>query len=257
MHDAQRASAEIAGQVERVDLLIMSPGYVTFTGREEHATEGIDKVTAVRYYSRMAFILGLKEKLQAAPAPRIVSVLAGGSEGALWKEDLLLREEGHYGVSVLGSAAAAAAGMTTLFFEQISTETGWEKAVFAHVFPGIVSTGLEFRGLGVITNWLLKWIAQPIVRLVGYSLQEAGERVLFVGTSGQFRRLKNGVEEQGSLVNQGSDGRVGNGVYLVQGNTGIVPPSKEIVRMREEGMGKVVYKHTFEVLGKVERGLRA
>lgn len=257
VHDAQHAAAEIARQVERVDLLIMSPGYVTFTGREEHATEGIDKVTAVRYYSRMAFVLGLKDKLQAAPAPRVVSVLAGGSEGSLWKEDLLLREEGHYGVGITGSASAGAAGMTTLFFENISNEIGWEKAVFAHIFPGLVNTKLEFRGLGVVGDLLLKWIGQPIIRLVGYSLQEAGERVLFVGTSERFRRLKNGVEEQGSLVNKGSDGRVGSGVYLVQGDTGIVPPSKESVKSREEGMGKIVYEHTLEVLGKVEKGLRA
>lgn len=257
VHDAQRAAAEIASQVEHVDLLIMTCGYVTFTGREEHAAEGLDKVTAVRYYSRMAFILGLKEKLQAAPAPRIVSVLAGGAEGALWKEDLLLREEGHYGTGVTGSASAAAAGMTSLFFVNISKETGWERAVFAHIFPGLVSTKLEFRGLGAVMNWLLKWIAQPIIGLVGYSLQEAGERVLFVGTSGRFRRLENGVEEQGSLVVKGSDGRVGSGVYLVQGDTGIVPPSKEMVSSREEGMGKVVYEHTLEVLGKIEKGLRA
>ena len=257
VRDAQRAAAEIARQVKRVDLLIMSPGYVSVSGREEHVDEGIDKVTAVRYYSRMAFVLGLKEELQAAPAPRIVSVLAGGLEGTLMKDDLLFREEGHYGPGITGTASSAAAAMNSLFLEVIAKEKGWENAVFAHVFPGLVNTGLEFRGLGAVASWALKWIAPLIMRFVAYSLQEAGARVLFVGTSGRFRRLKDGVDEQGSLVNKGSDGRVGSGVYLVQGNTDTVAPSKDMLRQREEGMGKVVYDHTLEVLGKVEKGSKA
>ena len=52
--DALAAAREIARQVEAVDLLIMTPGYVTFAGRDEHESEGVDKLTAVRYYSRMA-----------------------------------------------------------------------------------------------------------------------------------------------------------------------------------------------------------
>ncbi len=256
VRDAQRAAAAIARQAGHVDLLVMTPGYVTYAGRDEHAEEGIDKLTAVRYYSRIAFIMGLKSQLQAAPAPRVVSVLAGGMEGSLLKDDLLLREEGHYGVGIAGSASSAASGMMSLFFEEIAKEIGWDKAVFAHVYPGITNTKLEFQGLGFFGNLLLKWIAQPIVSLVGYSIQEAGERVLFVGTSGLFRRLEDETAKQGSLVNKGSDGRDGSGVYLVQG-VEIVQPSKDMVRMRKEGMGKIVYEHTLEVLSKVQRGVRA
>lgn len=248
---AQKAAAEIARQVDRVDLLVMSAGYITFAAREEHPSEGIDKITALRYYSRMAFLMGLAPALQAASRARVISVLAGGKEGQLWREDLLLREKGHYGVHIAGGAAAS---LTTLFFEEVSRRNGWEKIVFAHESPGVVSTDLEIGGLGMIGDVLLKWIARPIVHLVGYTKEEAGERVLFVGTSGNFKRLAEGGE--GGMVAKGSDGTVGSGVYLVQGNTGVVETTKEMVKMREDGMAKVVYDHTLDVLAKIEKGER-
>ena len=238
--DAEQAAAEIASQTQRVDLLILSPGYVTFTGREEHPAEGIDKVTAVRYYSRMAFVLGLQKQLQTAPAPRVISVLAAGQEGTLFTDDLLLREEGHYTTGITGTGSGAAAAMNSLFLEYIATQPGWEKTTFAHIFPGLVKTSLDFRGLSFPFNYLFAYIAQPLIGLVARSLQDAGERVLFVGTSERFGR--------------GSDG---NASYLVQGDTAIATPTNELVKLRKDGAGKMVYDHTVEVLGRVERGLRA
>lgn len=251
--DAQSAAAHIAGKVAHVDLLVMSPGYVTFAGRDEHASEGVDRLTAVRYYSRMAFVVGLERALQAAPAARVVSVLAGGKEGQIWKEDLLLREKGHYGVGIAGGAASS---MNSLFFEEVSSREGWERVSFVHVFPGVVSTGLEIGGLGVVGNFLVKWIARPVIYLVGYTQEEAGERVLFLGTSERFRRVQGG-DAAGSDVETGSDGKSGSGVYLVQADTAAVAPPKEMLKLREEGMAKVVYDHTIEVLDKVRKGERA
>ena len=253
--DALAAAKEIAAQVQAVDLLIMSPGYVTFAGRDEHPGEGVDKLTAVRYYSRMAFVVTLRPALQkAAKGARVVSVLAGGKEGPIWREDLLLKEQGHYGVGIAGGAASS---MTGLFFEEVKhgkgQKEGWgDDVVFAHVFPGVVSTGLDIGGLGTIGNWLIKWIARPIIYLVGYTQEEAGERVLYVATSGRF--AKGGEEAE---VEVGSDGIKGSGVYLVGGNTAVVPATKELVKLRENGMGKVVYEHTIEVLEKVGKGERA
>jgi isocitrate/isopropylmalate dehydrogenase len=37
----------------------------------------------------------------------------------------------------------------------------------------------------------------------------------------------------------------------------VVPPTKEMVKLRGDGMGKVVYDHTIEVLDKVGKGERA
>ena len=54
---------------------------------------------------------------------RVVSVLAGGKEGMIWKEDLLLKEQGHYGVGIAGGAASS---MTGLFFEEV-VKQGWGK----------------------------------------------------------------------------------------------------------------------------------
>jgi hypothetical protein len=251
--DARLAAASIASKATHVDLLIMSPGYVSFAGRDEHASEGIDKLNAVRYYSRMAFVMGLASALQAAPAARVISVLAGGREGQVWHEDMLLREKGHYGVYLAGGVAAS---MTSLFFEELAGRRGWEKVVFAHIDPGVVGTGLKISGLGAVGKFLVEWVARPIIYLVGYTQVEAGERVLFVGTSGRFTRVA-GDTGADALPETGSDGTVANGVYLVQGDTGAVSPSMEMVQLRQDGMAKVIYDHTLEVLDKVGKGERA
>lgn len=93
---------------------------------------------------------------------------------------------------------------------------------------------------------------------MGYTQEEAGERVVFLGTSGRFGKGEGGDgQRQGQEREVGSDGMRGSGVYLVGADTGVVPPSKEMVRLRGEGMGKVVFDHTIEVLDKVGRGERA
>ena len=111
---------------------------------------------------------------------------------------------------------------------------------------------MEIGGLGGIGNWLIKWIARPVIWLVGYTQEEAGERVVCVATSGRF-----GKGGEGAEVEVGSDGTKASGVYLVGGDTAVVPATKELVRLRAEGMGKVVYEHTIEVLEKVSKGERA
>lgn len=246
--DAERAANEIVKAAARVDLLIMSPGYIDFG--HNVSPEGIDRLMALRYYCRMRFLVTLAPRLKASPSPRVVSVLAGGMEGSLIKDDLLLERN-----FSAWNAAVGATTMTTLFLEEWAREDGNQRLVCCHVYPGWVGdTGMRV-GEG-FPGWLrvvLDWVVAPVMRLVGYTSEEAGERVIFAATSGRFRRLKEGLSGEGTLVQKGVDGRLGSGVYLVQGNSTVKTQNNTLKQIREEGMGRRVVDHTLEQFERISR----
>jgi NAD(P)-dependent dehydrogenase (short-subunit alcohol dehydrogenase family) len=232
----------------KIDILYLSPGYLSFSARNP-STEGLDKITSIRYYARMRFVVNLLPLLRAAPSPRVISVLAGGKEGQLWPDDFLL--EKHYSV---GNAASASASMTTLFMEELANQEPNSRIVFVHVFPGLVTDTnlLRTEHFGALMKFVLGWIVMPLLRPFGYTSQEAGERVVFAATSGRFRRLAEGVSGEGSLVSKGSNGKVGSGVYLVQADSNTMEGPKVLKEMREQGMGAKLYEHTMDVFGATE-----
>jgi NAD(P)-dependent dehydrogenase (short-subunit alcohol dehydrogenase family) len=241
---ADKASEAIKAHEKagHVDLLIMSMGYVTFAARTE-SSEGLDKLTSIRYYARMRFLVNLLPLLNAAPSPRVVSVLAAGREGQLWPEDFALRETGHYSVV---KAAGAAASMTTLFFEEMGK--GNPKMVFVHLHPGTVASGTANRPehFGWAMRLIFGWVLLPLIRVFGYTVEESGERVLFAATSGKFRAVQGG----GEGIEVGSDGKRGSGTYLVVGDSTTKEGSQAVKEMREKGLGQKVIDHT---MGEFER----
>lgn len=204
--------------------------------------EGVDRLTSIRYYSRFRILTTLLPLLRASTSPRVVSVLAGGQEGQLWPEDWTL--EKHWGVA---SAGGASSSLTTFMLEELAAEEENKNISFVHLFPGLVrDTGLKFEGAGVIGGFLLSWIVLPIVlRIMGYSVQEAGERVLYAATNEQ-------IERTGSA--KGSNGAFGSGVYLVGGDSAVVEAPVVAKNMREkEDMTSKVYEHTMEVFERVDK----
>lgn len=252
LSDVDKASEKIkslVGEEGHLDILIMSVGYLTFASRTESA-EGLDKVTSVRYYARMRFLLNLLPLLNAAPSARVVSVFAAGYEGPLWPEDFALKEKEHYSVA---NAATAAASMTTLFFEEMGKQN--PKMVLIHLHPGHVPyTSLVKRTENF--HWLAKivlmWIiAQLVMFFNGYSVGEAGERVLFAATNGRFRAVGRGSGGKGlEGIEVGSGGMRGSGVYRVMGNSSAKEAPKLVRDMREEGVGRKLVDHT---LGEFDR----
>ncbi len=244
LSSVDRASQAIKAQEAdgHLDLLVMTMGYVTFAARTE-SLEGLDKLTSIRYYARMRFLLDLLPLLNAAPSARVVSVAGAGLEGELWPEDFALKEKDHYSVS---KAAGAAASMTTLFLEQMRKEN--PKMVFVHLYPGTVASGTANRPehFGWAMRLLLGWVFLPLIRLFGLSVEEAGERVLFAATSGMFRAVSGG----GDGIAVGSDGNRGSGVYLVMADSSTKEGSKVVKELREKGIAQKVVDHT---MGEFER----
>jgi NAD(P)-dependent dehydrogenase (short-subunit alcohol dehydrogenase family) len=241
--DAQAAANQIASQAEKIDFLIMSPGYVS-TKRVE-SPEGLDRVQAIRFYSRMRFLATLSPLLQKSSNPHVVSVLGAGLEGKLWADDLHLKD--HFS---LPNAAGAAGSMMSLYLEQFSKQSSNDRISLVHTFPGIVGgTGLKLEGIPWILQPLFDWVALPLMRLFGYTIEEAGERALYAATSDKF--TAKGAKSEGAA--KGSDGSVGSGVYLLDQNSEPVPGNKVLDELRSEGLGSKVWAHTNEVFAQVER----
>jgi len=252
VRDAQKAAEEIAAAASRIDLLVVSAGFLSLSSKPDFSPEGLDRITAIRYHARMRFVVTLLPLLRKAPSPRVISVLAGGKEGPVDLSDLGMTRPDTYGFVY---AAGASASMTTLFFEQVAQDEGNDKIVFIHIFPGLVAdTGLKVQG-GGIAAFIYEWVAKSIFRLIGISSAEAGERVLFAATNGRFRRLQGGSTAEGTLIQQGSDAVQGSGVYMVNADSSAVTGggNADLKRLRAAGAGKKIYQYTMSEFERIER----
>lgn len=145
--------------------------------------------------------------------------------------------EKHWGVANAGGASSS---LTTFMFESLAAKEENKNIEFVHLFPGLVrDTGLKFEGAGVIGGFLLTWVVLPIVlRVMGYSVKEAGERVLYAATSDSL----------------GREGSAKGSVYLVDGGSKVLEVPAVAKKMREEeDMVSKVYEHTTEVFERVDK----
>lgn len=225
-----------AAENKKIDLLCLSAGFMSFSGRHETA-EGIDAQMSITYYSRMRFVQNLLPLIREAPAGRVVSVLSGGSEGQLWADDLELKN--HYGVS---NVAGATGAMNTLFMEELAKKPENSKVSFVHLLPGFVGdTNIwnKTEHLNFMMRFLLGKVVTPVVSaFIGMSSEQCGERVLYAATEKSFGR---GPTDE---MAAGSDGARGTGMYLVHSDSQAVSGPTILGKMRAEAMGEKVYDHT-------------
>jgi NAD(P)-dependent dehydrogenase (short-subunit alcohol dehydrogenase family) len=94
MKNVQAATQDILSRYPKINYLVMSPGMMTLSGRDE-TTEGIDKKLAVHYYARWKFVNDLlpavKEAKHAGEQGVVMSVMAAGKGGAIDLNDLALK----------------------------------------------------------------------------------------------------------------------------------------------------------------------
>lgn len=253
VRDAQKAAEQIlASNPPRIDLLIMTAGYLSFNKTPDFSPEGLDRITSIRYHARLRILVSLLPLLRLSHSPRVISVLAGGQEGTLNLSDLAMTQPGTYGPLY---AASAAASMTTLFFEDLSKKPDNEKIVFVHIFPGLVDTGLKVENTGFFITFLFDYVLKTLTKLVGYTADEAGERVLFAATNGRFRRLSPGTSAEGTLIQEGSDGVQGSGVYLVTADSSVVTGggNAALKKLRGQNAGEKVYEYTVSEFDRIGR----
>ncbi|KAF7535237.1 hypothetical protein G7054_g5569 [Neopestalotiopsis clavispora] len=244
--DTEKAVNKIVEQESKVDLLFMSQGYLSFASRDESA-EGIDKITSIRHYSRTLIILKLLPLLKAAASPRVISVLAGSKEGAIFEDDLEFKNPANYSVGKVGDATASYVSLT---LEQIQKQN--PKVSFVHAFPGLTKSSL-FRpeSFGRALSFFINWVVMPITsRFLWQSVEEAGERFLYVASTPKFAAAQGAAAVHDGDLAVGSNGVNGSGVYTINEKQEGVH-NKTLDALRARGADVKIFEHTLETIKKV------
>jgi hypothetical protein len=275
--EAERGAARIAGQVARVDLLVMTQGIFRFGSRKGRAwnyptmhngrrlcsfmltdtEEGLDMLPALLYYGRMRCIVQLLPLLLASPLQaRVASVQSPGNERKIFPEDLSLRDPKHWSLLTSGSHLCY---MTTFFMEQLAARHAG-KLSLAHIYPGLVMTDLGTNSnLPVWFNLTWQYAIAPWAKYFAVPKMETGERLMFY-TSPRFpARPVTGSEMHPETIGDvqvavSTDGVLGGGFYTVNWNGETLPLKKTYSDLRKNGLSEKVWKHTMEAFKDIEDG---
>ncbi|KAL4988791.1 hypothetical protein BDW68DRAFT_196503 [Aspergillus falconensis] len=284
LKNVDRACEHITAREKYVNILFMTPGYMTLKGRDETG-EGLDRKFALHYYARMRFVnrllplltsaanlpssgsgprhgpgLGSEEPRLGLSLARVISVLDphvpfrpfGLGQAILDYEDLSLKHS--FSLKKCGHHASL---MNNFYLE--GTALRHRDISFVHAYPSGVDTGI-LRGLpgGRVVRVSLSVLLAPFM----VPLEESGERHLFAATSGRFPCAAEGMGEEGTRgdaardVAVGSDGRQGSGCYLLNWDGEVFPEHGRTRQRREEGAVERVVEHTEAVFRRVcEEGL--
>ncbi|KEF52727.1 uncharacterized protein A1O9_11144 [Exophiala aquamarina CBS 119918] len=259
---AERACAA-NGDKPRVDMLFMSQGELSLEPYTRNA-EGLEFRVSLLYYSRMKIILNLLPLLLESNLPaHVVSVFAAGKEGELPLDDLSMRDPKHRG---LVSTRSTVTYMTTFFFEWLASQHAG-KLSLVHVFPGLILTdSVRSMPLWARTLW---WILRPALSLFCTSVEECGERILFLanparfpagstqGETGVSTPGSNSTPVQGLAPAMGTDLKRGSGAYGVNLDGETMSESqihKSYDRHRANDVGGKVVAHTVKAFEEIKAG---
>ncbi|KAL4817768.1 hypothetical protein BDW67DRAFT_190260 [Aspergillus spinulosporus] len=237
LKNVDRVCEQITSRERYVNILFMTPGYLTLRGRDE-TSEGLDRKFALHYYARMRFVNRLLPLLVSAAEKPFPHSAPGSGLGL--KDTFNLKKCGHH-----------ASLMTNFYLEGMAQR---HKATsFVHAYPSGVDTGI-LRGLpgGQFARGFLSVLLKPFMVPLG----ESGERHLFAATSGRFPCAAEGIQQEGTGgrprdVAPGSDGRPGSGCYWVNWDGEVFPEHASIRQKRAEGAVERVVEHTEEVFRRV------
>lgn len=241
--DVKRICNVIKQKEEKIDLLFFSAGYAPMGARKE-TSEGLEITQSLEYYAKIAFTLHLMPLLDKAEAPRVVAVLAGGLEKAskINLDDIELKKPENY---TFMKARPQNCMLVSIGLDKLASDH--PHVTFIHSWPGQVNTGNVWRGIDSPNGWLgwVVWLfLEPLIRLITFSDEEAGQRHLFQCTSAAFGGR--GTSWQGevglnSLIGQDS------AVFLVNYKCDCTPNAKVMAELRGDARQKV-WDHTRKVL---------
>ncbi|KAK2761707.1 hypothetical protein FQN54_001535 [Arachnomyces sp. PD_36] len=245
--EVKRVCEVIKGKESSLDLLFLTAGYAPFGGRKETA-EGLELAQSLEYYSRMLFAIHLLPLLSQSERgdPRVISVLSGGLEraSALNLDDLDLTTPGNFN----GVTAHTQYGvMNTVALDKLAAQN--RDVTFIHACPGWVSTGNARRSWDdpstFMGGFFVPWVLEPLMKWVGYSDEEAGQRNLFLCTSAAFGGR--GVPWKG---NAGVNSTLGEqqGRVLLASFRSSCTLNKKVVDLLRETAQERVWEHTQDVL---------
>ncbi|PYH92167.1 short-chain dehydrogenases/reductase [Aspergillus ellipticus CBS 707.79] len=243
LQNVDTACAEIKAKEDHIDLLFMSTGHLAMSKKE--TPEGLENNHVLRYYSRMRFTQNLLPLLQASRnSPRVVTVLGGGQEGTIELDNLALDKSWTF----LKSTTYAAT-MNSLAVEHLAA--AHPDISFLHVFPGLVRTPLINATVGNLAGSVLGVLSRPF----SLSMEESGERNLFLATSAAYPSAKVGGGSAGGsgTVVASSTGKVGGGSYILGYDGKNATQEKLMADYRGREFPAKVWQHTLDTFQRVLR----
>lgn len=205
---------------------------------------------ALMYYARTRFIVNLLPQLkQAQSLRRVITVAAGGKEGAVVPSDWQANN-----MSML-SFRPHATSMVTLTLLAIAKQA--PNVSFIHDYPGFVNTGMSRELTGIVPA-ITKVLFAPVMAMLKIPIDETGERQLYFATSARFPPRNHGTGTagttdmialgQGVSTAVGADGTPGGGVYSIdyeaEGTSERVQSLLE--GLKKDGTADKVWKHVEE-----------
>ncbi|KAJ7799233.1 hypothetical protein B0H14DRAFT_3114086 [Mycena olivaceomarginata] len=198
--------ATITQKETKLDILVWSAGGMAFEGCKD-TREGLEPSMSTRCYSPLCAMQQLLPLLNAAPSPRVISVLAGGHEAQMNEADLDLRQL---------RLARSNPGLSVV-----------------HWYPGAVAT-----------PGLAKWDKYGLTPPNQRSQDEAGARGVFLATSDRYAVQSGLVLVPGG---PGGVNKSGRGIFLVDADGESIDNEGVLVGFRERGVDEVVWSHTEKV----------
>lgn len=174
---------------------------------------------ALMYYARTRFIVNLLPQLkQAQSLRRVITVAAGGKEGAVIPTDWQAEN-----MSILSYRRHATSMITLTLLEIAKQAPG---VSFIHNYPGFVNTGMSRELTGIVPA-ITKVLLAPVMAVLKIPIDETGERQLYFATSARFPPRDHGTGTgeaasdgmvalgRGVSTATGADGTSGGGVYSI------------------------------------------
>jgi NAD(P)-dependent dehydrogenase (short-subunit alcohol dehydrogenase family) len=202
--EADAFSQKVLEQEKKVNLLFLSTGFLTLSGRTE-TVEGIDTKMAINYYGRWRVVeklLPLIEKAaESEENARVVTVLAPGTEGPVNMNDLDLKH--NYSLFNVNRHFTEFNSLAVVRFAQLYPKIG-----FLHAGPGFVNTGI-----GRELPWYVRLVVKPLA-FFATRPEDSGERFFYISQGspdyrtgshiidGSFKSLKEKFTERGYLTPQ-------------------------------------------------------
>ncbi|KAG9032745.1 hypothetical protein FS842_004051 [Serendipita sp. 407] len=149
MAQVREVTARLKGELEKVNFIITTTGFLTTRGRDE-TNEGIDRKLACNFYARFRLIHDLAPLVEKAAengeTVGVASILSAGHGGPIELDDLGLVKG-----FTLRKGLLHAVTYTDAAMEELARL--YPKVRFAHIFPGAVTTPMtnSFPGVKYIT----------------------------------------------------------------------------------------------------------
>jgi len=169
--EMRRVSAEIAAAEPRIDVLVNNAGAL-FNNRQV-TPDGLEMTFAVNHMAYFVVTEGLRERLAAASAARIINTASGAHNGAKIDFDDLQFANGYAGFTAYGRSKLA----NILFTRELARRLKGTSITANCLHPGFVATRFG-DGSGGLLQALF-----PIAKLFALSPQKGAETIVYLASS--------------------------------------------------------------------------